>query len=589
MRPTLALVCFLAFFAQTSGQTPLLFADDFSGKNDSAWTAIGPGEFEFADSKLKTQNSKLLIAGDENWTDYELKFRARAPENAEQVQIWASLRLQSRDDRYTFGFRGGNHDDVLLARYGHLGTDEFLAIRPLDFHPEPGAWFELRFLVFGDHLMLFVNPSTQNFNFSTAKPIVHVRDSSHLKSGKIALGGGWLPTEYDDVQVRRLEKTEIERLENLPEIGLVEPAEQKEARRKIQRAAYQPLKIATPDSSQAEIPLDGDWLFLPDYQLTTETAAVNPDSSDAHWHVLRVPEFWNENRVWLHGEDAMMRSGDKGVSDNYRQLDQKRCESYTFDYRKTNIGYYRQWLTVDGRRQTADGSHPSFLIHFAAVSKIAKVWLNGQFVGEHVGMFAPFEFDVSRFLRPGRNLLVVKVVKNYTNLADGDRVADLAESVGVTKKMLNDLPHGIYAHDPAGIWQPVKLLIRNSLHIADVFVRPNLTGAAVDVFIKNDGPTKRTVSLDLEVVESPPSRGRGAVLFSQKNMATWTLAPGSSAEKTVEFGDLAPKLWSPEHPNLYELRLVLRAPLPPEGGAMPLPPSGGGGRNETPPSGGRGE
>lgn len=73
--------------------------------------------------------------------DCEFSFSARAPEGAEEVQIWAGIRCRDRDSRYVFALRGGNNDDLYLARYAPDGEARFLGLAPLDFHPvpEPGT------------------------------------------------------------------------------------------------------------------------------------------------------------------------------------------------------------------------------------------------------------------------------------------------------------------------------------------------------------------------------------------------------------------------------------------------------------------
>lgn len=89
------------------------------------------------------------------------------------------------------------------------------------------------------------------------------------------------------------------------------------------------------------------------------------------------------------------------------------------------------------------------------------VWLNGEHLGHHEGMFSPFEFDVSSILRyrsDGRaNGLVVRLdppPRSYRNVA-GRKFAW----------------HGDYWRTltPIGIWRPVKLEATGQIRIADVY------------------------------------------------------------------------------------------------------------------------
>jgi hypothetical protein len=68
-------------------------------------------------------------------------------------------------------------------------------------------------------------------------------------------------------------------------------------------------------------------------------------------------------------------------------------------------------------------------------------------------MFGNFRINGTNLLKPGKNLIVVKVIRDYSqNISDADKVVDVAVSVKVTNKMLKDLAHGFYDDDPAGIW-----------------------------------------------------------------------------------------------------------------------------------------
>ena len=100
----------------------------------------GRGSCSVEDGVLKT-NTAYCKFGNHEWKNYSLSFKARAPKNAEQVQIWAGVRAANRFDRYVVGIKGGLQDDVYMMRLGYMGTDEFMGVRPLLFHPVPGEWY----------------------------------------------------------------------------------------------------------------------------------------------------------------------------------------------------------------------------------------------------------------------------------------------------------------------------------------------------------------------------------------------------------------------------------------------------------------
>ncbi|GGB87323.1 beta-galactosidase [Novosphingobium endophyticum] len=135
---------------------------------------------------------------------------------------------------------------------------------------------------------------------------------------------------------------------------------------------------------------------------------------DSDWEAVSVPHTWN--RV---GEYALER----GPASNNAQ----------------GVGWYR--LTLDapaaarGIRQYLD---------FAAVGKIAEVWVNGQRVGGHKGAFSRFRLDVTDQWRPGQRNLVVVRADNSKPTADN--------AAGQVIPLAGDF----FVH--GGLYRPVTLL-----------------------------------------------------------------------------------------------------------------------------------
>lgn len=391
--------------ASLPGHTQSQWQNDFSNQGEILKT-VGRGECSIADGVFRSKGSYACF-GNPEWKNYSMSFKARAPKGAEQVQIWAGFRAYNRFDRYVAGIKGGLQDDVYLMRTGYMGTDEFMGVRPLGFHPVPGEWYSMKVEVCGNRIRVFVNGEKE--------PYIDVVDKNAnlVPSGEVTLGGGWIETEFDDLIVTLLPDNYLKNVK-AAEYRMAATSQQKEAKRRRERANYKAVMVNDIKPDRTEISLDGDWLFMPEYQLDDKAKAVSETTDDEDWHVMQVPNFWNPIRIWLHGETIPTPNGPnpKGVSDTYYQQETDRCEGYTFDYRKTGTAWYRQWLELP-----TDIKGKQLTLSFDAVSKMAEVYVNGQLAGSNVGMFGDFQVDATDFLHPGRNVVVVKVTRDISGAA----------------------------------------------------------------------------------------------------------------------------------------------------------------------------
>lgn len=391
--------------ASLPGHTQSQWQNDFSNQGEILKT-VGRGECSIADGVFRSKGSYACF-GNPEWKNYSMSFKARAPKGAEQVQIWAGFRAYNRFDRYVAGIKGGLQDDVYLMRTGYMGTDEFMGVRPLGFHPVPGEWYSMKVEVCGNRIRVFVNGEKE--------PYIDVVDKNAnlVPSGEVTLGGGWIETEFDDLIVTLLPDNYLKNVK-AAEYRMAATSQQKEAKRRRERANYKAVMVNDIKPDRTEISLDGDWLFMPEYQLDDKAKAVSATTDDEDWYVMQVPNFWNPIRIWLHGETMPTPNGPnpKGVSDTYYQQETDRCEGYTFDYRKTGTAWYRQWLELP-----TDIKGKQLTLSFDAVSKMAEVYVNGQLAGSNVGMFGDFQVDATDFLHPGRNVVVVKVTRDISGAA----------------------------------------------------------------------------------------------------------------------------------------------------------------------------
>ncbi|WP_284638588.1 glycoside hydrolase family 2 TIM barrel-domain containing protein [Paenibacillus silviterrae] len=164
--------------------------------------------------------------------------------------------------------------------------------------------------------------------------------------------------------------------------------------------------------------------------------------------------------------------------------------------------------------------HKDKYIVFEGVNSCFYLWVNGAYVGYSQGSRVPAEFQLTPYLRSGRNRIAVMVLK----WCDGTYMED------------QDLWRF------SGIFRDVYLLARDTVHIRDTFNKVELSDdylqATLTSEIETTGLTEVRAELkDAEgrlVGESVASiNGRGALRFTLGN----------------------PVLWNAEKPYLYQLYL----------------------------------
>ncbi|MEN7548021.1 sugar-binding domain-containing protein [Rapidithrix thailandica] len=499
---------------------------------------IGRGSTEWKENHLSIKDCFIALK-EQSPENFEMSFFAKAPNNAEQVQIWSGFGFQDRNNRYALGLRGGNNNDLYLCRYQSNAKNEMLALESLDFQPKPGETYKIRIIFWEGNIRVYLNEEE--------RARIIVKDKEYLKGGTAVLGGGWIRTDYQDLNIKQLTTKEVANYSaDTLKYSKKLTQSQKEKLRAKQRTNYRGHKIKKLSAARNEVALNGDWLFMPGYQIKPDgDAPYAVQLNDENWHVMQVPSFWNPVRNWLHLQDSGLPHRGSGLSDNYRENEESRCEAYTFDYTKTNSAWYRHWIELpkklEGKR---------YSLHFDAVSKIADVYVNGQYVGGHIGMFGDFAFDITDVVKPGKNIIAVGVkVRKNKKAANADQNVTKAVSVDVTNDMLNSLPFGMFNGDEGGIWQEVKLVVTQATYIKDVYANITAKGGTFEISINNTGQDEGKIDVKLDIID-PQTHQPLSISESRKRI---TIQPGTTAEVHCKTGTIRPKLWSPEQPNLYTL------------------------------------
>ena len=171
------------------------------------------------------------------------------------------------------------------------------------------------------------------------------------------------------------------------------------------------------------------------------------------------------------------------------------------------------------------------LLHFGAVDFRAQVWVNGIEVTDvpHECGNLPFTLDISHVAKPGENELVLSVWDPTTN---GQ------QSVG--KQHLK--PHGCRYTRVSGIWQTVWLESVPRTYVSGYRVTTDIDKGTVSVSVAAEGDLT-VASTDIEVLRDGNVLAKGTV-------------KARGVPVTLKLPE--PALWSPEAPNLYDLRMTLK-------------------------------
>ena len=130
------------------------------------------------------------------------------------------------------------------------------------------------------------------------------------------------------------------------------------------------------------------------------------------------------------------------------------------------VTYYRKVVDLSPAMFRAG----ALFICFKGVDYKAEVYVNGTLAGTHTGFFAPFEFNIAKLARPGKNTILVKVSNDYTttgNSLGGENVR--GDKIYAATGPGYDEPVQGWHHCPAGmgIYQTCRIEARNPMHVND--------------------------------------------------------------------------------------------------------------------------
>ncbi len=184
---------------------------------------------------------------------------------------------------------------------------------------------------------------------------------------------------------------------------------------------------------------------------------------------------------------------------------------------ETNLWYRRSFSIPE------EWKSKKVLLNFGAVDRIASVFVNGHKVGSHTGGYDAFSMDITDYLKKGENTLVVGAYDpNDGRAASG-----------------KNGPRGDYTFS-SGIWQTVWLEPVGKNHISQIRLIPDVEKNRVEVEVLTDSkePLKVSAVATADGTKVASAEGKSNTPF---------YLPVAN-----------PRLWSPDSPFLYGLKLELK-------------------------------
>ncbi len=190
------------------------------------------------------------------------------------------------------------------------------------------------------------------------------------------------------------------------------------------------------------------------------------------------------------------------------------------EYFEDRMWYERKfyYTAKEGERQ---------FLYFGAANSHAMVYLNNKLIGEHVGGFTPFQFEVTDLLNNGENQLIVRV----SNIRTDDIMPGM------------DFDWWNYG----GLTRSVRLISTPATYIDDYWVRLERGSMEHVLFdLKLDGATKGEQKGTLTLTNPNKSSAKPIIKKFKTN------ADGTA---TIAF-DADLDLWSPSSPTLYDVTIA---------------------------------
>lgn len=266
--------------------------------------------------------------------------------------------------------------------------------------------------------------------------------------------------------------------------------------------------------------LNGKWKFYWQRGLKNQPENFQLTSfDDSHWDEINVPSVWQTQGYSVPYYYA---------STFPKAFSRSKGKIPSIDHDMQEIGFYRKSFTLN---ENFNGRE--IFLHFGAAKSALEVYVNGEFVGYSQGSMTPHEFNVTKVLKPGENVITAKLYR-YSD--------------------------GSYLEDQdmwwlCGIYREVYLFAEPKLCLRDFYFKTDFDDSYTDsnvtlnMYINNYNNIRGKMTASVKLIDS----NNGEILLGTKE----TELSGGNEAVTFTETVKAPEKWSAETPNLYTLVMTI--------------------------------
>ena len=281
--------------------------------------------------------------------------------------------------------------------------------------------------------------------------------------------------------------------------------------------AYENSEVACnqePSQSSNFMTLNGAWKFywVKDSDIRPTDFYKN-NFDDSSWKTIPVPGMWE---IYGYGDPIYVNIG-------YAWRKHFKNNPPEVPVENNHVGSYRREITIP-----VSWKDKEIFAHFGSVTSNMYLWVNGKYVGYSEDSKLEAEFNLTPYLKPGKNVIAFQVFR----WCDGTYLED----------------QDFFRY--SGVGRDCYLYVRNKEYIKDIRVTPDL-----DAVYQNG-------VLDIDVELSSKASG-AQVILDLKDAAGQVVksetikAKGKKAQVTMAVTN--PAKWTSETPNLYVLTATLKA------------------------------